>query len=45
MVQALQAVADEADMQIFVATRNAAPLVELLPAASRVVAEGDDYVW
>ncbi|MCO5995744.1 ATP-binding protein [Actinoallomurus rhizosphaericola] len=45
MVEALQSVAEEADMQIFVATRNAAPLVELLPEANRVVAEGDDYVW
>ncbi|MFD8493326.1 hypothetical protein [Amycolatopsis sp. NPDC059657] len=45
MVEALRSVSEEADMQIFVATRNAAPLVELLPEASRVVAEGDDYVW
>ncbi|WP_370942390.1 hypothetical protein AB5J62_25125 [Amycolatopsis sp. cg5] len=45
MVEALRSVAEEADMQIFVATRNAAPLAELLPQASRVVAEGDDYVW
>ncbi|WP_030489549.1 ATP-binding protein [Micromonospora chokoriensis] len=45
MVEALQAVAQEAEMQIFVATRNAGPLVALLPAASRVVAEGDNYVW
>ncbi|SCG80892.1 ATP-binding protein [Micromonospora rifamycinica] len=45
MVEALQEVAREAEMQIFVATRNAGPLVELLPPASRIVAEGDDYVW
>lgn len=45
MVEALQAVAEEAEMQIFVATRNAAPLVELLPEDNRVVAEGDNYVW
>jgi len=45
MVAALQAVAAEAEMQIFVGTRNAAPLIELLPEANRVVAEADDYVW
>ncbi|SCF19238.1 ATP-binding protein [Micromonospora saelicesensis] len=45
MVEALQEVAQEAEMQIFVATRNAGPLVALLPAASRVVAEADNYVW
>jgi hypothetical protein len=45
MVEALQAVAEEAEMQIFVATRSAAPLIDLLPDASRVVAEGDNYVW
>jgi hypothetical protein len=45
MVEALQAVAEEADMQIFVATRNAGPLVELLAEPNRVVAVGKDYVW
>ncbi|GAA2731574.1 ATP-binding protein [Actinocorallia aurantiaca] len=45
MVKALKGVAGEAEMQIFVATRNAAPLVELLPEANRVVAEGNSYVW
>jgi len=45
MVKALQDVAGEAEMQIFVATRNAAPLVDLLPKANRVVAEGNSYVW
>ncbi|MFC0439629.1 ATP-binding protein [Kutzneria buriramensis] len=45
MVKALQDVAAEAKMQIFVATRNAAPLVEHLPKANRVVAEGNSYVW
>lgn len=45
MVKALQDVAGEAEMQIFVATRNAAPLIELLPEANRVVAEGNSYVW
>jgi hypothetical protein len=45
MLEALKGVTEEAEMQVFVATRNAAPLIELLPAASRIVAEGDDYVW
>lgn len=45
MVKALRDVAGEAEMQIFVATRNAAPLVDLLPKANRVVAEGNSYVW
>src|SRR6476469_3663797 len=45
MVKALQDVEGEAEMQIFVATRNAAPLVDLLPKANRVVAEGNSYVW
>jgi hypothetical protein len=45
IVEALQTVADGAEMQIFVATRNAGPLVELLPPENRVVAEGDNYVW
>ncbi|MFI9382094.1 hypothetical protein [Kutzneria sp. NPDC052558] len=45
MVRALRDVAGEAEMQIFVATRNAAPLVDLLPQANRVVAEGNAYVW
>lgn len=45
MLAALQDVAQEAEMQIFVATRNASNLLELLPATNRVVAEGDDYVW
>jgi len=45
MVKALRDVAGEAEMQIFVATRNAAPLVDLLPEANRVVAEGNAYVW
>lgn len=45
MVEALIAVTEEAEMQIFVATRNTSPLVDLLPPASRIVAEGDSYVW
>jgi hypothetical protein len=45
MVESLKAVAEEAEMQIFVATRNAGPLISLLPKANRVVAAGDAYVW
>ncbi len=45
MVKALRAVAAEAEMQIFVATRFGTTLVDLLPEANRVVAEGDNYVW
>ncbi|MFK3980565.1 ATP-binding protein [Micromonospora sp. NPDC050397] len=45
MVEALQTVAQGAEMQIFVATRNAGPLLDLLPTANRIVAEGDTYVW
>ncbi|WP_253858046.1 hypothetical protein [Prauserella alba] len=45
MVEALQAVASEADMQIFVATRSAGPLVDLLPEENRRVAVDDAYVW
>lgn len=45
MVKALTSVAEEAEMQIFVATRHGRPLIDLLPAPSRVVAEGDAYVW
>lgn len=41
----LVAVAEQADMQIFVGTRNAGPLVDLLPERSRKVAVGDDYLW
>lgn len=41
----LVAVAEQADMQIFVGTRNAGPLVDLLPERSRRVAVGDDYLW
>lgn len=45
IVEALKAVAEEAEMQIFVATRNAQPLIDLLPAPSRVVAQGEAYLW
>lgn len=45
MVKALKSVAGEAEMQIFVATRNADPLIDLLPEPNRVVATGDDYLW
>ncbi|RLV55972.1 hypothetical protein D9V41_08730 [Aeromicrobium phragmitis] len=38
-------VAEQAEMQIFVGTRNAGPLLDLLPEASRRVAVGDDYLW
>ena len=38
-------VAEQADMQIFVGTRNARPLLDLLPEANRRVAVGDDYLW
>jgi hypothetical protein len=45
MVEALIAVAKEAPMQVIVATRNAGPLRDLLPARNRIIAEGNDYVW
>lgn len=45
MVEALIAVAEEAPMQIIVATRNAGPLRDLLPESNRIIAEGNDYVW
>jgi hypothetical protein len=45
MIESLIGVTEEAEMQIFVATRNATPLVDLLPPANRIVADGDDYVW
>jgi hypothetical protein len=45
MVDALNDVAREAEMQIFVATRNAQPLIDLLPESNRLVAEGEGYVW
>lgn len=38
-------VAEHADMQIFVGTRSAGPLLDLLPEANRRVAVGDDYLW
>ena len=38
-------VAEEAPMQIIVATRSTGPLVELLPEENRLIAEGDDFVW
>lgn len=41
----LVAVAEQADMQIFVGTRNAGPIVDLLPKENRRVAVGDDYLW
>lgn len=45
LMEALIEVAEQADMQIFVGTRNAGPLVELLPEANRRVAVGDAYLW
>jgi hypothetical protein len=45
MVSALLEVADEAPMQIIVATRSTGPLVELLPEEYRLIAEGDSFVW
>lgn len=45
MVEALIAVAEEAPMQIVVATRNSGPLMDLLHERNRIIAEGDDYVW
>lgn len=45
MVSALLEVAKEAPMQIIVATRSTGPLVELLPEANRLIADGDGFVW
>jgi hypothetical protein len=45
MVSALLEVAEEAPMQIIVATRSTGPLVELLPEEYRLIAEGDNFVW
>ena len=45
MVAALMGVAEEAPMQIIVATRSTAPLEALLPEGRRIIAAGDDYVW
>lgn len=45
MVAALIEVADDAPMQIIVATRSTGPLRELLPEANRIIATVDDYVW
>lgn len=45
MVSALLEVAEEAPMQIIVATRSTGPLVELLPEENRLIADGDAFVW
>ncbi len=45
MVSALLEVAEEAPMQIIVATRSTGPLVELLPEENRLIADGDSFVW
>ncbi|MEZ0384250.1 hypothetical protein [Mycobacterium sp. pW045] len=45
LVGALVEVAQQADMQIFVGTRSANPLMDLLPEPNRRVAVGDEYLW
>lgn len=45
LVGALVEVAQQADMQIFVGTRSANPLMDLLPEPNRRVAVGGDYLW
>ena len=45
MVSALLEVAEEAPMQIIVATRSTGPLVELLPKENRLIADDSDFVW
>lgn len=45
MVSALLEVAEEAPMQIIVATRSTGPLMELLPEETRLIAEGNNFVW
>ncbi|MBY6414427.1 hypothetical protein HQ346_22610 [Rhodococcus sp. BP-252] len=45
MMSALLEVAEEAPMQIIVATRSTGPLVDLLPEKNRLIAEGGDFVW
>lgn len=45
LMEALVEVAGQAQMQIFVGTRNAGPLVDLLPEANRRVAVGDAFLW
>lgn len=45
MMSALLEVADEAPMQIIVATRSTNPLIELLPEENRLIAVGENYVW
>ena len=45
MVSALLEVAEEAPMQIIVATRSTGPLIELLPKGSRLIADHDAFVW
>ena len=45
MISALLEVAAEAPMQIIVATRSTGPLVNLLPEESRLIADGDAFVW
>lgn len=45
MMSTLLQVAQEAPMQIIVATRSTGPLVELLPEENRLIAEGGNFVW
>ena len=45
LVRTLVEVAQQADMQIFVGTRSAKPLIDFLPEPNRQVAIGDDYLW
>ncbi len=45
LIAALADVARQADMQIFVGTRTAGPLMAYLPEENRRVAIGDDYLW
>lgn len=45
LIKALRAVADEAEMQIFVGTRNTGPLLDLLEPRNRVIAVGEGYLW
>lgn len=45
MISALLEVVKEAPMQIIVATRNTGPLIDLLPEANRLIADGEGFVW
>ncbi len=45
ILNALQTITAEAQIQIFVATRYAGPLIEILPSGNRRVAIGEEYLW